>query len=108
MELSELQAKINSTTGILIYFKQKNCGPCEAIRPKIRELVEGSFPRLELLFLDLEEDRNLAPAYEVYAAPTILVFFEGKEFLRKSKNLSIPGFQEEISRLYDMVFGEAM
>jgi hypothetical protein len=47
---------------------------------------------------------ELAGEFHVFANPTLLVFFEGKEYIRKSKYVSIPELQSEIGRLYGMIF----
>jgi len=40
----------------------------------------------------------------VYSTPTILVYFEGKEYIRESKYISIQQLEDKIRRYYDMIF----
>jgi hypothetical protein len=40
----------------------------------------------------------------VFVEPTILVFFEGKETIRKSRIVSIPDLSKAISRVYNLAF----
>lgn len=104
MTPEELKEKVASTTGIVLYFKNDKCAPCMALRPKIEELVLNQFPKMEFLILDTMQQPLLSSAYNVFANPTILVFFEGKEYIRKSKYIGTNELAEDISRFYQMVF----
>lgn len=68
-------------------------------------MVAGKFPKMELLSIDASSSPALTAEAGVYAAPTILVFFEGREYLRESKYVSVDQLEGKISRYYDMIFG---
>ncbi|RLD02179.1 MAG: thioredoxin, partial [Chloroflexi bacterium] len=40
---------------------------------------------------------------DVFAIPTVLVFLDGKEFLRKSRHMSVDEVIREIKRPYDIM-----
>jgi thiol-disulfide isomerase/thioredoxin len=101
---TELRDKVNQSQGIVLYFKNDMCAPCLAIRTKVEELMTQKFPKMEFLIVDTVTDPLLSNEFKVFANPTILTFFEGKEYIRKSKYISIDGLGEEIERLYKMVF----
>lgn len=101
----EIEQKVASSKGILVYFKNDNCAPCLALRPKVQELVRVEFPELEVIIVDSVASPMLAGQFRVFSNPTLLVFFEGKEYLRKSKFIAIPELKLAIGRLYQMVFG---
>jgi hypothetical protein len=46
----------------------------------------------------------IAGQYRVFTIPTLLIYFEGKEQLRYSRNISIHQLEESLSRPYLMVF----
>ena len=104
MTPEELKAKVASTPGIVLYFKNDLCSPCLALRPKIEELIHSQFPKMEFLILDTVQQPLLSSEYNVFANPTILVFFEGREYIRKSKYIGTSELEQEIDRLYQMVF----
>lgn len=95
---------IKGKTAVMLYFKNDHCAPCIVLRPKVQELIKTEFPKMELIIVDSVQNPTLTGEYHVFANPTLLVFFEGKEYIRKSKYVSIPELQEEISRLYKMIF----
>ncbi len=67
-------------------------------------LVQKDFPEMALEFINSADYPNITAHYSVFSNPTILVFFEGKEYVRKSKYVSIPELQTAIERIYTMMF----
>ena len=59
---------------------------------------------MELVFVNSEKFPLLPAQYGIFANPTLVVFFEGKEYKRVSKYVSIPQLSEMIDRTYNMVF----
>lgn len=104
INLLDVRSKVDSQPAVLIYFKNDNCAPCLVLRPKVRELLDESFPSVEMIVVDTVEQPEFAGEFHVFANPTLLVFFDGKEYIRKSKYVAIPELKAEISRLYDMIF----
>ena len=100
----ELRGRVESELAVLIYFKNDNCAPCLVLRPKVKELIDEFFPNIEMIVIDSVQQPEFAGEFQVYANPTLLVFFDGKEYLRKSKFVAIPQLKVEISRLYEMMF----
>jgi len=101
---TELRDKVNEAQGVVLYFKNDMCAPCLAIRTKVEDLIESKFPKMEFIIVDSATDPLLSNEFKVFSNPTILTFFEGKEYSRKSKYISINGLSDEIDRLYKMVF----
>ena len=104
LSAQELRNRVQTEPAMLIYFKNDNCAPCLVLRPKVKELVDESFPNIEMIVIDSVEQPEFAGEFQVYANPTLLVFFDGKEYIRKSKFVAIPELRGEISRLYEMMF----
>ncbi len=105
-ETKSLKTLIETEPAVLVYFKNDNCGPCLVLRPKVQELIEAEFPKLKFIVVDSVEQPELNGEFQVFANPTLLVFFDGREYIRKSKYVSIAELQSEIGRLYGMMFEE--
>jgi len=104
MEINEIQNLISDKTAVLLYFYNDNCAPCKVLRPKVKELVETDFPNIEFRLINSEKYPTTSAEYGVFASPTLLVFIEGKEYIRESKNISISELHDKIKRYYNMVF----
>ncbi len=99
-----LQQLIGEEKGLIAYFYSDRCAPCVSLRPKVLKMVEQDFPEMKLVFVNSEQLPEIPAAHGVFANPAILVFFEGKEFRRYSKYISIDQLGGDIERIYNLVF----
>ena len=89
---------------LLAYFSTDACNVCKVLKPKVAELIQSEFPKIKLAYIKSDILPEVAAQNQVFAAPTILVFFEGREYIRKSRNIGIGELQMEIKRPYSMIF----
>lgn len=95
---------LQKETAALIYFFSDSCAPCLSLRPKVIELLEKAFPKMKLAFVNSATYPLVAASFNVFSNPTLLIFFEGKEYTRLSKYVSISQLEESIERPYGMAF----
>ncbi len=55
-------------------------------------------------YVDIEKSPVISGQFRIFTIPTILIFFEGKEQVRYSRNISMHQLEESISRPYSMLF----
>ena len=91
---------------LLAYFSTDTCNVCKVLKPKVAELVQNEFPQIKLVYIKSDVLPEVAAQNQVFAAPTILIFFGGREYIRKSRNIGISELQREIDRPYSMIFSE--
>jgi len=106
MTLEELKVILETNKSVMLYFSGKDCNVCKALKPKLVEAFNINLPQIKQIFIDVELQRDIAMEYSIFSIPTILVFFENREFARKSRNLSIPMFIQELKRPYEMIIFE--
>ena len=104
VELKHLQQRISQVPAILLYFYNDQCAPCIALRPKVIELMEHTFPKIELQMINASGSPDITSAYGVFSSPVILVFFDGKEVFRGSKYISTDELENKIARYYSLLF----
>lgn len=91
---------------VLAYFSTEVCNVCKVLKPKVEELIEAEFPKIKLAYIKSDKLPEVAAQNQVFTAPTILVFIDGREYIRKSRNIGISELQREIERPYSMMFSE--
>ena len=91
---------------LLAYFSTETCNVCKVLKPKVAELIQASFPEIKLVYIQTDKLPEVASQNQVFAVPTLLVYFEGREYIRKSRNIGIGELEREIDRPYSMIFGE--
>lgn len=96
--VEELAAYIEQQPLCLLFIKTEDCGVCDVMLEKIMRLLE-SYPNVEKVVVSLEDMREIAAKYLVLTAPTVLLFYGGKEIVRESRFISL----ENINRILQMV-----
>lgn len=91
---------------LLAYFSTDACNVCRVLKPKVAELVQNEFPQIKSVYIKSDVLPEVAAQNQVFAAPTILIFFDGREYIRKSRNIGISELRQEIDRPYSMIFNE--
>lgn len=104
--LEELQQLIEETTISVIYFSNEACNVCKILKPKIIELLNVQFPKVDFVYVDIEKSPVLSGQYRVFTIPTIDIYVEGKEHARFSRNVTMHDFEAALRRPYDILLGE--
>lgn len=102
--LENIQNIIKDNVAVLLYFSSPTCNVCHALKPKLFEAVEESFENMKVVSIDISKNPDIAANFSVFSMPTVLVFLEEKEFLRKSRNMSVAQVVSEIQRPYKILF----
>jgi len=95
---------ITTEKAVLCYFSHETCNVCKVLKPKINELLDAVFPEIKMLYVDINNTPLIAGQQRIFTVPTISVWFEGKEYIRKSRNISMQELKEELQRPYSMLF----
>lgn len=102
--IEQVNALVAKEAAVIVYFYSDNCAPCVSLRPKVQQLIEKSFPEIKLVLVNSATNPSLPASYGVFSNPTIILFFDGREYRRESKYISIPQLSESIERPYNMIF----
>ncbi len=100
----ELKERLEKDTAQLLYFSTPTCNVCKILKPKIIKMLEEKYPEMGFYYIDVEEHKEIAAENSVFTIPTILVFFDNKETIRKSRYVGVKELEELIRRPYSMFF----
>ncbi len=103
MLLEDLQETIKKEIGVLLYFSGENCNVCHALRPKFKELFNNSFPQIKQIYLDAHQNPKISAHFQVFSVPTILVFLDGREFIREGRAVSLYQLEDKLQRPYSIM-----
>jgi thioredoxin 1 len=91
---------------LLVYFSTDFCNVCKTLRPKVESLIEEEFPMIKAVYVNSEKYPDIAGQHRIFTAPVILVLFEGRETLRKIRNVGINELRQELQRPYSLLFSQ--
>ncbi len=100
----EFNKFIRENEGAVVYFSTPTCNVCKVLKPKLLEILSNKFPRMLFAFVNVEDAQELSAQNQVFAVPTILFHLDGKEFIRKSRNINLNLLTEELDRPYSLMF----
>ncbi len=98
-----IEAQLRSEPAVALYFSAPTCNVCHALKPKLLAAFEENFSQLQVISVDISESPEIASHFSVFAIPTLLVYLDGREFLRKSRHMSVGEVVDEIKRPYDIM-----
>ena len=90
---------INGEKPVLIDFSAEWCGPCQALAPVLKELVDKMDGKIRVIKIDVDKNQALAKKYQIFGVPTMLLFDKGQEKWRRSGLSSAQELQAEIDPL---------
>jgi len=103
--LDTINQTLNSNDAVMLYFSAPTCNVCHALKPKLVEAITDQFPTFVIESIDISQTPEIASHFSVFTIPTVLVFFQGREFLRKSRHMSVGEVIDSIERPYNLMVG---
>ena len=104
ISFSDFQEYTKKHKAVCFYLSTPECNVCKVLKPKVIEMIENDFPRISFYYVDLNEAKEISGQLSVFSVPTILVYFEGRETIRVSRNVHLEELHEQINRYYQMIF----
>lgn len=101
--IEEIQNIVKEHPAVMLYFSAPTCNVCHALKPKLLEAIGKNFENFEVISVDTSTSQEIAAQFSVFAIPTVLIFLDGREFLRKSRHMSVDEVIKEIKRPYEIM-----
>ena len=67
-------------------------------------MMDEKFPKIKQVYISANEYKHTAANLGVFSVPTVLIYLDSKEFIKKSRNISLLELENEISRPYGLYF----
>jgi thioredoxin 1 len=102
--IPEFEKVLANNDAVLAYFSTEICSVCKVLKPKVAGMIANEFPKMKMIFIESDKLPELAAQNRVFAAPTVVVFFAGRETIRKSRAFGLDELGKEIRRPYSLIF----
>ena len=97
----EMERLIKEEAFVLFYISRPACGVCTALKPKVSALA-ADYAGLKVYYVDLDKDESVAGQFSIFTIPGILVYVQGKEWIREARYISIDQLQAKLDRIMEM------
>ena len=101
-DLNQLNDTLKNNSFVLAYFSGENCGVCSTLKPKLEELVKSRFKSIELVEIPTELAPELTGHFRMFTIPAVILFVEGKDYIREVRNISLFSLSEKISKIVSL------
>ncbi len=102
--LHEIEKLKEDKKSFCIYFSSPNCGVCQVLKPQIKNLINTKFSNLEYYQVDTTKFPEIAAQLGFYTNPSLIIYLNGREFIRKSRSISLQELETSLSRPYKLMF----
>jgi len=87
---------------VLAYFTTTDCNLCKDLFPKVEALLED-YPKITGIKAESDIDQRIVGEYKIFMVPSVILFIQGKETIRLSRNINISELKSKIDRYCDML-----
>lgn len=83
---------------VFVYVTTDGCSVCHGLQPQVEKIM-SEFPEVYTITVSSTEVPAIASEFQVFTAPALLLFVEGKEYLRRARMISTKEFTNEIEKI---------
>lgn len=81
---------------MILYFSAAWCGPCKMFKPIVQQV--SSELEVGIVYVDVDQQRDMAMKYSISSVPTIIVENDGNVVYRNSGVMSKPQLSQVLSQ----------
>lgn len=81
---------------MVLYFSAAWCGPCKMFKPVVQQV--SSELEIGIVYVDVDQQRDMAMKYNVTSVPTVVVENDGNVVYRNSGVMSKPQLSQVLSQ----------
>lgn len=88
---------IKNSNEVMLYTTNPDCSVCHADFPKVEQLAEEY--HIRALHIDITEMPEAAGQMNLFSSPTVILFYEGKEFHRQARIIDFEALSYRLKQL---------
>lgn len=86
----------NTESIVLAYFFADWCGPCDHLKPVLKEFAEKMGEEVKIVHIDIDKDQMSAAAFMIRTVPTLILFRDGQSLWKYSGQITSEKLLETI------------
>ncbi|MFD1850857.1 thioredoxin family protein [Oceanobacillus bengalensis] len=102
--IEKVDAFISDHQLSFLYISRQNCSVCHSLLPQVKSLMD-KYPKIELGHVDAAEVEEIAGRFSIFTIPVLLLFIDGKEYVREARIVHMDLFERKLDKIYENVVG---
>ncbi len=82
---------------VFAYFKAEWCAPCVKLKPVMEQLQAEEKEKVEILIIDIDENKKLAQHFEINTLPLFYIYKNGKKVWENNTALCKADIQKKLA-----------
>ena len=95
---SDFNKILSENHGVLADFWATWCNPCQMVSPIIEKIASEYENKVSVIKINIDNDREIAEKFNVQSIPTVILFQDSNEVLRKIGAMSFEDYTNEINK----------
>jgi len=87
-----------------LFISQPNCSVCHSLLPQVQALM-ANYPEIRPGYIDAADVTEVAGRFSIFTVPVLLLFVEGKEYIREARIVHMQLLEEKIDKIYKNLIG---
>ncbi len=100
--IEELKTYIKQDGLSILEIASSSCAPCSSIKRKIEDWAAG-YPHIRTAFAEIEEIPEITGQLQIFTAPAVLVFADGKRCIEQAGYFSMDEVFRQIERYIELM-----
>lgn len=101
--MEELDKEVLENPMLLAYSSGGKCSLCTVLRGKVKIMMH-KYPKMKAVEIDGDKHPEITSQLSIFTLPAIVIYVNGKEALREARNISLEILDEQIERLYELLY----
>src|SRR5690625_3195107 len=86
----------------MLYISKQHCSVCHRLLLQIQNMIDH-YPKIKFAQVNVVYVPEFAGHYSIFTFPVLLIFLNGKEYIREARIVHLQLLDEKIKKLYDNV-----
>ncbi|MGM8214866.1 thioredoxin family protein [Bacillaceae bacterium W0354] len=102
--LEAVEHHLKSQQLSFIYISRNNCSVCHGLKPQVQNLF-AKYPEIAFGEVNADEVPEIAGRFNIFTVPVLILFVEGKEYLREARIVQMQLLEQKLDRIYEGFVG---
>lgn len=97
--IAEIKHFIDTNRLAFLYVSRQGCSVCHSLLPQVESLMEN-YPKINAAHIRAEQVEEVAGHFSIFTVPVLLLFVNGKEYIREARMVHMDLLAAKLDRLY--------